>query len=260
MNHSLRRPLAVGERPLLDAPVGLSHRIVPVWELVVRGWSPPGPPARTAPTAPAPPRRELKPHERLPLPTDLAPATTTLAAALLGDRTSWAQVLLPLHGRLVALAGRRIPGGLVGRLDAEDLVQETYLHVLANNACFEDRGSGSFLGWVVRLLENTVADAVRHQYRHRRNPGREAGTAAALELVDDRETGCSPLERLLLAEERAELAHEVARLTAADRRLLEERYGEGASFARIALARGWSEATARRRVSELVGRLQGALE
>jgi RNA polymerase sigma factor (sigma-70 family) len=265
MNSRLRCLPEASRRSRAESPAATAQAApisaVSTWEALVRGWSPqPLRPFRAFPSAPAPPRRGTgRTRERLPLAAELAPPTTTLSAALRGDRSSWAVVLEPLHPHLVALAGRKIPPGLVGRLDAEDLVQETYLRLLAHGALFQDQGRASFLGWIVRLLENTVTDAVRHHSRQRRSPAREAGPAETYDPRDDRESGRSPLEQLVAQEEHAEVASLFSGLASAERRLLEERLHAGTSFARIALVRGWSEATARRRVRGLLARMEGLL-
>ncbi len=227
-------------------------------ELVVRGWNPrPSAAQRVAPCAPAPPRRAPgRPRTPLPLQPALAPAPATLERALHGESDAWGAVLGPLHARLVALAARRLPRDLGVRLDPEDLVQEAYLHVLHQGERFEPRGSTSVLGWVLRVLQNTVADQVRHHRRQRRDPEREAGAVLDHEPLDERESGASPLALLLRAEEHESFGCALGALPLAERQLLEERFGAGRSFAAIAQERGWSETTARRRLGALVDRLQ----
>lgn len=238
------------------------RRFPRLWEALARGWAPapPGFGGRGRPSAPAPPRRRPgHAPATLPLPVELAPSAPALTAALQGDGPSWDAVLAPLRPRLVALAAHRIPRALAGRIEPEDLVQETFVRILEHNHTFEEQGPTSFLGWTVRLLENAAADAVRHHRRQRRTPARESAREVAPELEDGRESGRPPLQQLLAAEERVRLARELDRLDREDRRLLAERFQAGATFAHIAGRRSWSESTARRRLGQALDRLRQAL-
>lgn len=247
------------EQPAAGAPPAtVAARLAPSsWELVVRGWNPHTLQAhRAAPSAPAPPRRAPgRPRTPLPLQPSLAPAPATLERAVRGERAAWEDVLAPLHARLLALAARRLPQELGSRLDPEDLVQETYLHLLLHAELFEARTEASFLGWVLRVLQNTAHDLLRHHRRQGRDPRREAGAAADHEGPDERESGASPLDLLLIREERESFGYALGALSPAERRLLEERFGSGRSFAAIGQDRGWSETTTRRRLDALFDRL-----
>lgn len=81
-----------------------------------------------------------------------------------GDPEALGRLLEDYRGRLTAAAGRRLGAGLRTRLDPSDVVQETFLKAGREFDRFagDDR---AFLCWLLRILENHLADEVRYDRR-----------------------------------------------------------------------------------------------
>ena len=70
--------------------------------------------------------------------------------------------------RLVVLIQCKLGPEWRGRLDAEDLVQETLLRAYRDLAGFTYRSPGSFVHWLSAIADHVIADAVRYQDREMR--------------------------------------------------------------------------------------------
>jgi len=102
-----------------------------------------------------------------------------LARALAGDREALVAVLErvapPVRQRLT----RRIPADMAATLDADDILQVTYIEVVTRIGQFRGGGLGGFEAWVRRIADNNLLDAIRAARAAKRpDPARraEAGT------------------------------------------------------------------------------------
>ena len=114
---------------------------------------------------------------------------------------------------LHAWARLRIPRGLRGRVEPEDVVQEVWCRALARITHF-DPARRSFRAWIFGVAKNVVLEAIRSPLLG------AGGTSAvrALAGVPDRVTGVS---RRVARDEALQRFHErIERLEDADRRLL----------------------------------------
>jgi DNA-directed RNA polymerase specialized sigma24 family protein len=66
-----------------------------------------------------------------------------------------------VHDRLVGRAARKIGPEWQGRIDPDDLVQETYIQVVADIGAFTWSGEESFYHWCATILDHRFIDAVR---------------------------------------------------------------------------------------------------
>jgi RNA polymerase sigma factor (sigma-70 family) len=151
--------------------------------------------------------------------------------------------LLPLK----RFAHGRVPAGVRGVLDTDDLAQETLVQALNNVDTFEAERPGAFLGYMRRILLNRVLDEVR---RVKRGP-------RAVDLPKDlKASGPSPLEEVIGREalERYDIA--LQRLRPEQQEAVVMRIEFGCSFAEIAKATGSpSENAARMAVSRALAQL-----
>lgn len=80
--------------------------------------------------------------------------------AVSGDTTALTLVLMNLHADLCAYLNPRIPPALRGQLDAEDVLQQTYVQVFRHVARFVPRDPDAFRRWVctiaLRRLRNEI--------------------------------------------------------------------------------------------------------
>jgi RNA polymerase sigma-70 factor (ECF subfamily) len=85
-----------------------------------------------------------------------------LRVAMRGDATTLGQ-LLELYRRYLALLARvQIGQRLQGKVDASDVVQETFLDAHRNFPRFRGTSEGQFVCWLRQILAAKLADMVRH--------------------------------------------------------------------------------------------------
>jgi RNA polymerase sigma-70 factor (ECF subfamily) len=137
--------------------------------------------------------------------------------------------------------GRR----LQGKLDASDLVQETFLEAHRDFAAFRGATEAELAAWLRRVLAHNLANAVRH-YRgtRRRDVTLERALAAGLE-DSSRGLGAaptarhsSPSQQAARQEERVRVADALGRLPEGYRAVLVLRHLEGLSFPAVARRMG----------------------
>ncbi len=98
-----------------------------------------------------------------------------IARARSGDRGALGLLLDRYRGLLRRLAGQGLNPALGRRLDASDLVQQTFLEAAESFERFRGAGEAELSAWLRRILEYNVAGAARdHLFRQKRAAGREA--------------------------------------------------------------------------------------
>lgn len=95
-----------------------------------------------------------------------------------GDTPALERLLWSYHGRLLGAARRKIGVDWQGKLDAEDILQETYVHIFADIGKFQYTGEDSFFHWASRILDHRFIDQVRRLRAQKRDLLREATPAA----------------------------------------------------------------------------------
>lgn len=84
-----------------------------------------------------------------------------LSAALQGDREALVALLEAAAPRVRARIEPKIDGALRTSLDADDVMQVTYMEAVTRLSTFKGGGYSGFLAWLSRLAENNLIDAVR---------------------------------------------------------------------------------------------------
>jgi RNA polymerase sigma-70 factor, ECF subfamily len=195
-----------------------------------------------------------------------------VAALKRGDEAAFAWLVDQHHATLVRLALRYVPD--VGT--AEDVAQETWLHVLRGLAKFELRSS--LKTWILTILKNRARTRAT---RERRNtPFSDAWLATVAEgdpAVDpDRFFGpekpelqdrwssaprsVAPEERLLASETQAVVSRAIAALPLAQREVITLRDMEGWSAADVCNALGVTETNQRVLLHRARSKVRAALE
>ena len=130
--------------------------------------------------------------------------------------------LLELYRNYLRVLARTLIGqALQVRLDASDLVQETYLKAHREFAQFLGGGERELIGWLRQILVRTLAN----QAKHHRTRGRDMRRQESLEAALDRSSlavqaalaapsAASPSTRAILREEAVLLADALERLPA----------------------------------------------
>jgi RNA polymerase sigma-70 factor (ECF subfamily) len=84
-----------------------------------------------------------------------------LSKAMSGDRTALAALLESVGPRVRARIEQKITGHLRSCLDADDVMQVTYLEAVLRLNRFKTGGVDGFLAWLSRLAETNFIDAIR---------------------------------------------------------------------------------------------------
>lgn len=92
------------------------------------------------------------------------PEAVLLTAAVAGDDEALS-TLLERHG-LAVRQGLSVAGKWNGILDADDVMQVTYLEAFLGIRKFKEGSPGSFERWLRRIAENNLLDAIRGLERH----------------------------------------------------------------------------------------------
>ena len=101
-----------------------------------------------------------------------------VARAINGDQAALAELLEEVGCPLIAEFEHRIAPKYRALVDADDVMQVTYLEAFLRIGSFVWTGSGSFASWLRRIAENNLKDAIRGLERDKRpSPGlRKSGS------------------------------------------------------------------------------------
>jgi RNA polymerase sigma-70 factor (ECF subfamily) len=155
----------------------------------------------TAPdrSAPAPEPDEVVPASRVPASrpeaTDLGlpdsdDTSELIERAKAGDCHALDELFARHHGLMVELARRKIGPKLRQKEDADDLAQTTFREATRDFRQYQYRGEGSFLRWLVQILQNKIRDKAEYYGATKRDVSRErsgeerGGESGELKLFD----------------------------------------------------------------------------
>lgn len=105
------------------------------------------------------------------------PLESALGRALKGDRGALIEVLEAIAPALRARLEGKIPAVLKVAVEADDVLQVTYIEVVGRIGQFKTGGLSGFRAWVTRVAENNLLDAIRAaQAAKRPDPAKRAHT------------------------------------------------------------------------------------
>jgi RNA polymerase sigma-70 factor (ECF subfamily) len=156
-----------------------------------------------------------------------------------GDQRAFRSLMEKHMARAIGFTER-----MVGRADADDIVQEAFLRVWARAALF-DPGAGKFTNWLFRILVNLAIDS-------KRRPG-GADLEEALEIPSPEPNA---IQNLIAGEERRSVAIAMNRLPERQRAAILLFHMEGLNGREAAQVIGISE----KAFESLLGRARNALK
>ena len=164
-----------------------------------------------------------------------------LRLAQAGDGEALGRLLELYRNYLTLLARLQINRRLRAKIDASDLVQETFLKAHGNFGQFRGATEAELAGWLRRILATTLVSVVRHYLgRRRRDVRLERELAAGVEESSQAlDAGLaakqsSPSCQAARREQGVLLADALARLPADYREVLILRHLEGLPFPEVA--------------------------
>ncbi|MCA9300886.1 MAG: sigma-70 family RNA polymerase sigma factor [Phycisphaerales bacterium] len=84
-----------------------------------------------------------------------------LNAAMSGDRDALVDLLEALAPRIRGRIEAKLTPALRTQIDADDVLQITWIETITHLATFKGGGVSGFLAWLTRMAENNLIDAVR---------------------------------------------------------------------------------------------------
>jgi RNA polymerase sigma-70 factor (ECF subfamily) len=119
------------------------------------------------------------------------PANALLAQAREGDRDALGRLLEAQRAALHRQAKRQLAGRIAVRVDASDIIQQTFLEAHRSFPQFAGRDARELAAWLQTILDHKVAGAIRdHALLQKRNVGRD-------QSLDDSHGGAGPLKQEL---------------------------------------------------------------
>lgn len=163
-----------------------------------------------------------------------------LAKARAGDAESAGELLSGYRSYLRLIARLQIDPRVTDKVDASDIVQETFLHAHRGFQRFRGTTEAEFLAWLRRILASRLADQVR---RYVQNQGRDVRVERSLEEELNRSSqataaladpGSSPSERVARRERAVQVAEALESLPEHYRDVILLRHLKGLSFPEVA--------------------------
>ena len=188
--------------------------------------------------------------------------------ALDQDEAAWSELVRRYHPPLLRLARRRLDSRLAGRIDPEDVVQETLTDVAGSLVEFlRDRDAVSFSTWLQQRLRTRIRRAhSSHLRTQARTVVRETASPAGVHPVPSSDwadlladPGTSPSGRAGRAEDRRLIAQALGRLSEGDREVLTLFFLEGHDQAAIGARLGLTPNTVAQRLHRAVARMKSFL-
>jgi RNA polymerase sigma-70 factor (ECF subfamily) len=164
-----------------------------------------------------------------------------LCRARSGDAAALGRLLERYRSYLMLLARLQIGRRLQGKVDADDLVQETFLKATRDFAAFRGQDEEALAGWLRQILACSLANLVRHYLGTRRRDQRlERELASDLDRSSRAldggllARGSSPSRQAVRREQAVRLADALDRLPDDYREVLILRHLEELSFPDVA--------------------------
>jgi RNA polymerase sigma-70 factor (ECF subfamily) len=164
-----------------------------------------------------------------------------LRLARQGDSRALGALFELYDGYLTLLARLRLGGRLVGKVDASDVVQETFLQAHRAFAHFRGSSEGEVVQWLRQILVSRLAKQVRRYHEtERRNVGLERSLGARLDGSSSAmgsalaAAGSSPSQKASRREQAVLLANALERLSADHREVIVLHHLQGLTFAETA--------------------------
>ncbi len=176
-------------------------------------------------------------------------------------------VLLDIYRNYLRFMARSLlDEALKTRIEASDLVQETYLKAYKQFEQFSGATERELIAWMRQILVHNIRDQAKHHRRH----GRDMRLQESLEAMLDRSSTavhealatstCSPVEQAAKREQAVLLANALERLPADHQAVFELRNIKHVSFDEIARRMGRSPNAVRKLWARTLEMLRSALE
>jgi RNA polymerase sigma-70 factor (ECF subfamily) len=190
----------------------------------------------------------------------------TLQAARQGDEEALGQLLDAYRNYLRLLARLEVGRRLQAKIDASDVVQETFLQAHRAFGDFRGTTEAEVLQWLRKILASQLSNLIRHYTRTKR---RDVKLERALDFDLDRSSRAlrhvltisqtSPSQRVARRERAVLLADTMEKLPEDYRDVLVLRHLQGLTFPEVAQSMDRSEGSVKKLWARALARLRGEL-
>lgn len=168
------------------------------------------------------------------------------------------------RGYLLAIARQELAASLRPKVDASDVVQETYIEAMRDLPAFRGETGQELLGWLRGILRHNLADlgkrfGSRCRCLSQEVPLPDPQRLAAARTRAFRAAGGPICEQLIAQEQRCALEAALHRLPPLYRRVIQLHFGERSTFAEIGNGLQRSPEAVRKMVCRAVVRLRHEL-
>lgn len=101
------------------------------------------------------------------------PSIDLVQRAQRGDRDALEQLVVRYYGRVRRAVRARLGPRLRGRLDSNDILQQTFLHAVKRLDRFALQSEGGLVHWLSKIAEAQIRDAADYHAAQRRSVDRE---------------------------------------------------------------------------------------
>lgn len=181
-----------------------------------------------------------------------------IQALLRGDADAWEEFVERYGPWLRRLVSGRIPDGVRGRFDTEDVYNSGLARIFSHLEAVEFVDEARFRAWLKQVMISRLVERRRHAGRRRRDPDSETPSDFEAHARDDwaEET---PSHHVSNAEMLARLVEAMPILGPMERKLLYHRFAEGRPWKDIAAELGCSQRAAQRRLGAAIEQLSRAV-
>jgi len=171
---------------------------------------------------------------------DALPPNELVEQALQGDREALGRLLEAQRATLHRLAERQLEGRIAVRVDASDVIQQTFLEAYRSFSQFTGRDARELVAWLQSILDHKVAGAIRdHALLQKRDVRREQSMddsrGGGTPLKQELDAGLStPSQKAIQGEEAERLAQALVALSDDQREAVRLRHLEGWALGDIA--------------------------
>ncbi len=166
-----------------------------------------------------------------------------------GDALAASKLLAMYHPVLRSRAEARMTAALRAKMEPEDVLQQVYVDAFRHLGRFEHRDPGSFLNWVLTILDHKLVDLKRALHRQVREIARERDLRASGEagsywsLLDQLYADSVTPSRVVRHEEAVgALLTCISRLSDSHRQVIQLRFLEGLPVSEVAACLDKTEA------------------
>ncbi len=162
-----------------------------------------------------------------------AELTELIERARDGDEDALGRILQNHRDWLRVAAEKELDGPLAARVDASDVIQQTFLSACNQIGQFQGGTNAEFAAWLGKIHERNIQDAVRqHVAAQKRSIDREEPANIQQAAVD--RDASTPSQRAIRDEQTLRLSEILDRLPADQAEAVRLRHLEGRSLAQIA--------------------------